>query len=188
MKKFQYIIMGLAIAFVGCNNSKSERAFNSTENNEEISEPAIEVYTEDPNEDVSVVVDGEPIDTVALFAQQEASINETANQGHAGTYEVTDLNGKKWTFVLNPDETVVIKDGGNTYYGTWKDYSTFDDNPRIKFPTSDYPKLQFPKTERFFDAYLAIDVVNSYIYGNSADNSIYKSKNPKKRLPIKKIK
>lgn len=180
--------MGLAIAFVGCNNSKSERVLNNTENNEKISEPAIEVYAVDPNEDVSIVEDGEPVDTTALFAQQEASINETAKQGHAGTYEVTDINGKKWTFVLNPDETVVVKDGGNTYYGTWKDFITIDNNPKIAFPNDDYPKLQFPKTERVLDAYLAIDIENGLIYGNSASNTTYKSKNPKKRLPIKKIK
>lgn len=113
---------------------------------------------------------------------------ENSQQGHAGTYEVTDVNGKKWTFVLNPDETVVVEDGGNTYYGTWGDYSSIDYNPRIEFPSDDYPRLQFPKTETVSDSFLAIDIENGFIYGHSADSSTYKSKNPKKRLTIKKIK
>lgn len=111
--------------------------------------------------------------------------NSNSQPNHSGTYEITDVNGKKWTFVLNPDESVIVEDGGNTYYGQWEASISLDYNPWITFDRNDYPKLQFPQPINK-DHYLAIDVENGLIYGNPGGS--YKSKNPKKRLPIKKIK
>lgn len=140
------------------------------------------------NEQSSTVSSASSESSSSQQTQQESITNETTTGGHAGTYEVTDVNGKKWIFVLNPDETVVVEDGGNTYYGEWGDRPYMDDNPQVSFPSDDYPELQFPKIDKIHDSKLVIDVENGFIYGYGMHNLTYKSKNPKKRLKIKKIK
>ena len=112
--------------------------------------------------------------------------NGVANEESApvGTYQVTDKAGNKWLISVNEDETILIEGTDNSaYYGSWHLYkgkieTSFTSDGYI------YPPLIFPNSESTDGMYLVIDLKEDYIY---ASNSA-KSKNPRKRLPISKVK
>lgn len=117
---------------------------------------------------------------------EHLSENQTKNEESApvGTYQVTDKAGNKWLISVNEDETIVIEGTDNSaYYGSWDLYKG---KIETSF-TSDgfiYPPLIFPNSESTDGMYLVIDLKEDYIYAsNSAE-----SKNPRKRLPITKVK
>lgn len=99
-----------------------------------------------------------------------------------GTYEVLDNLGTKWIIILNSDETVNIhREGSNVVaYGSWRD-GNYDGGIWLRM--DEYPRIVFPNMEVGFSGHG--DINGDYLYSevNSA-----KSKNPNKRLPIKKIK
>lgn len=175
MKKFQYIIMGLAIALVGCNNSKSERAFSSIENNEEISEPAIEVYVGDPNEDVSVVADDVPSDSTARLAQQESQ--EVRNIYRK--FKLTDYLGHVFTITLKYDKTVLFEEEGKKpIYGSWN--NGHPDGLELSF----YNKYPIVYLEKGPDRCHYSTIRDGYLYPYHLDA---KSKDPETRIKVTEI-
>lgn len=112
--------------------------------------------------------------------------NDADNEKYApvGTYQVIDEGGKKWSVIVNEDETIVIEGTDNSaYYGSWHFYNS---KIETSFTSDDYiyPPLIFPNSKTTDGMYLVIDLKDMFIY---ASNSA-KSKNPRKRLPITKIK
>lgn len=109
---------------------------------------------------------------------------EDEKSAPVGTYQVTDKAGNKWLISVNEDETIVIEGTDNSaYYGSWHLYkgkieTSFTSDGYI------YPPLIFSNSESTDGMYLVIDLKEDYIY---ASNSA-KSKNPRKRLPITKVK
>lgn len=120
--------------------------------------------------------------TIQENTSEDSANNEVSTS--VGTYQVIDEAGKKWSVIVNEDETIVIEGTDNSaYYGSWHFYkgkieTTFTSDGYI------YPPLIFPNSETTDGMYLVIDVKENYIY---ASNSA-KSKNPRKRLPITKVK
>lgn len=107
---------------------------------------------------------------------------EREKPSYTGKYTVKDVAGKKWSIVINEDNTAVIEGANNsTYYGSWREYKG---NIETTFTSEDYiyPPLEFPSSSSTDGMYLEIDLNDGYIY---ASNSA-QSKNPRKRLPISK--
>lgn len=103
------------------------------------------------------------------------------NNYFAGTYEVTDAVGDTYTIELNSDETVKFMNSrGGVKYGSWRDspYGV----PKLSFSYSESPVIFFPGGESDLDFAIISD---GYLYSSNVE---YKSKNPRKRLDIKKIK
>lgn len=105
-----------------------------------------------------------------------------SNNNHVGTYEFTDTQGHKFVLVLNEDETATIQVNDLVRYGTWELYSPIGNLPLVAFNnTNEQPQIALPNEEKKCH-YLAI--VGNYIY---EDWQNVESKNPRYRLPIKKI-
>ena len=122
--------------------------------------------------------------------EQGTGIDEVSQtSGPFGTYEIIDVNGKKWTLLLNNDESAVMESGGKKYYGNWREWDSEAGSPlSVQFPNEDYPEIQFPKTDYLYGASLFIDTKEGFVYGDSPNSSTYKSKNPNKRVSINKVK
>ena len=96
-----------------------------------------------------------------------------------GTYKFTDKANQTWTLTLNKDKTAQIKRGNELHYGSWEESSIM----YIRFDYEDAPMIYFPfGPDR--GTMIAISK-DGYIY-ESIDAK--EAKNPRKRLPIKKIK
>lgn len=108
-------------------------------------------------------------------AVPETSAN-TDDQLGAGTYTFTDEGGNLFTLVLNEDMTATIAVNNETMYGSWND--TTYDLPFAQF-SDKMPEIIFPggKERSQF-----LGITDGYIYYRWE----FKSKNPQKRLPIKK--
>lgn len=108
---------------------------------------------------------------------------ETAsNESNGNIYEFTDAEGTKWKLNLNTDETVTLEDNGKIYYGSWQLYSPIGDLPLVSFTYNEMPRIALPNEKKRCQ-FLAI--VGNYIY---EDWQNVQSKNPRYRLPLKKIK
>lgn len=105
-----------------------------------------------------------------------------SNNNHVGTYEFADTQGHKFVLVLNEDETATIQVNDLVRYGTWKLYSPIGNLPLVAFNFDEMPQIALPNGEKKCQ-FLAI--VGNYIY---EDWQNVKSKNPRYRLSIKKIK
>lgn len=101
---------------------------------------------------------------------------------YEGTYKFTDKANQTWTLTLNKDKTAQIKSGDVLHYGSWTEY-TSTNVMYISFDYEDAPMIYFPfGPDR--GTMIAISK-DGYIY-ESIDAK--KAKNPRKRLPIRKIK
>ena len=108
--------------------------------------------------------------------------NEASGSRFTGTYQFTDKAGKVWIVNIKDDETATIKVKGEsfTYYAEWDDFPY--GVPCLQFGFDDAPYANFPSGKEAMH-YACID--DNYIYES---NSAFSAKNPRKRLPIKKIK
>lgn len=110
-----------------------------------------------------------------------SSHSEEKRNNFNGTYRVTDELNTTWTITLNDDETAIVESSdGNKYYGSWEVFPY--DVPCFSFSYKDYPYLEFPSGRENINYGIISD---GYLYSS---NTNYKAKNPKYRLPIKKIK
>lgn len=119
--------------------------------------------------------------------------------GGEGTYEVVDAEGNKWYYTINADHKITIKKEGmsddDMYYGSWIWALDFDemfssntqesDTRAIEFGIDSYqgnPNLYWP------DGSLEGDVAtfssDGWLY---RELESYKSKNPTRRLRMKKL-
>lgn len=105
-----------------------------------------------------------------------------SNNNHVGTYEFTDTQGHKFVLVLNEDETATIQVNDLLRYGTWELYSPIGNLPLVAFNFDEMPQIALPNGEKKCQFLV---IVGNYIY---EDWHNVKSKNPRYRLPIKKIK
>ena len=101
---------------------------------------------------------------------------------YKGTYKFTDNAGNTWVLTLNDDETAQIKRGNELHYGSWYDYENIN-RMYIDFAYDDAPVISFPFGQQ--RGILMAISKDGYIY---ADMDARNAKNPRKRLPIKKIK
>lgn len=108
--------------------------------------------------------------------------NEASGSRFTGTYQFTDKAGKVWIVNIKDDETATMNIKGNSYmyYAEWDDspYGV----PLLQFGWDDSPYALFPSGKEGM-SYACID--DGYIY---CSNTAFSAKNPRKRLPIKKIK
>lgn len=101
---------------------------------------------------------------------------------YVGTYKFTDKTNKTWVLSLNSDKTAQIKSGDELHYGSWEEYESLN-TMYISFDYDDAPMIYFPfGSERGMMISMSDD---GYIY---ASVDAKDAKNPRKRLPIKKIK
>ena len=122
----------------------------------------------------------------------EEFVKYVINESESGSevYEIFDATDQQWILILNKDETATLqKRGGEKYYGNWEMH--YEVNlPTTTFP--DHPQdFNFPKKDNLDTSslHMIVDTKNGFIYGNeSFGPQNYKSKNPGKRLEIKKIK
>lgn len=100
---------------------------------------------------------------------------------YVGTYKFTDESNKTWVLSLNSDKTAQIKSGDELHYGSWEDHEMIN-TMYIKFDYDDAPIVYFP-----------LGGERGTMMAISKDGFIYKdmdakdAKNPRKRLPIKKL-
>lgn len=139
-----------------------------------VEETAVE---EAPSSDYQSLISGSATST---------SSNTSKSNGSSivGTYQFTDELNHTWVLVANTDETATIstKDGNNLCYGSWHDFRVNDDGIDFSF-TDEVPVVYFPSgSERCMSFNLRDD---GYIYRSRSDA---KAKNPRKRLPVKKVK
>lgn len=108
-----------------------------------------------------------------------------------GTYQLVDANNVTWIIVLKDDYTVTVgkKGGEDRHYGTCREHGfarkrLYDGFPQLNFSIGDIPYVSFPIKDRDRSLDYAI-WTHDYIYESS---TAYEAKNPKLRLPIKRIK
>lgn len=148
---------------------------NSAANNSESSQTGYnETNSEESSRSVSASSSSD-FDTSSGSSHNEAS--------YVGTYELTDYADNVWEIVLNSDETCTmgVKGHESVAYGSWDLTNYLDYTPGLEF-SDDKPLVVFPSgtTERIFLPH----IVDGYFYVNG---SAAQAKNPKKRLPIKKV-
>lgn len=100
-----------------------------------------------------------------------------------GTYEMVDEIGNTWVIKLNSDETATmgLKGGNEVAYASWDLVNYLDYNPGLKFD-DERMSVYFPSGEG--KPFLPC-IKDGYFY---LDPDATQAKNPRKRLPIKKIK
>lgn len=119
----------------------------------------------------------------------ETSSNETSssssqnNGNYVGTWEFTDNADNVWEVILNSDETCTMGIKGNegVAYGSWEKLNFMNYTPDLTFP-DEKPVVCFPDYE--MKGIYSPHIIDGYIY---KDWQAAKAKNPKKRLPIKKV-
>ena len=104
------------------------------------------------------------------------SINSTI-----GEYEFVDSDNDTWVLILNGDETANLHiKNGREYYGTWEKW--IDEIVWIRLPFDDAPRLNIKGDGR---KKTSLFINDGFIY---FDGTASKSKNPRMRLPITKVK
>lgn len=100
-----------------------------------------------------------------------------------GTYEATDESGKTWIITLNSDGTaqIGIKNNDKVAYGAWDDWRSMEYGVMLDFRDEE-PPIAFPAAERMMFGGIGDD---GYLYSKY---QYVKAKNPRQRIPIKKIK
>ena len=108
---------------------------------------------------------------------------DNAKREAVGTYEVTDEIGNTWVIELKEDETATIHQKGDSYlvYGSWDPTNYLDYAPGLEF-FDERPILYFPSGK---ESLFLPNIVDGYLYD---DGSSAQAKNPRKRLPVKKVK
>ena len=108
--------------------------------------------------------------------------NNEKSSRFTGRYQFTDKSGNVWIVNLKDDETATMNIKGDSflYYAEWDEFPY--GVPCLKFGFDDAPYANFPSGRE--SMYYAC-ITEDYIYNS---NSSFSAKNPRKRLPIKKIK
>lgn len=115
-------------------------------------------------------------------SSSSSSSSSASASSYVGTYTVND-GVHTWEIILKSDETCTmgLKGSGSVAYGSWKIYYG-DDYASLSF-SDEYPVVFFPGgEERLYGPRIRLN--DGYFYHNE---SAVKSKNPKKRLPITKV-
>lgn len=111
--------------------------------------------------------------------------DSTKDEEFAGTYEIVDKTKQIYVLTLKEDKTatMVAKGSSKTYYCSWNYYDLYTE-PHVEIHFSDDPPALV------FDGGVAITMWNPKMQDNWLyfDYDARKAKNPKRRLPIKKIK
>lgn len=121
------------------------------------------------------------------YAKENNSLNSTSSNPSAshsviGEYEVIDTSNDTWILILNEDETVNLHvKNGREFYGTWTSY--IDDIIWIQIPFDDAPNG--PNIKGDMTQKSSLFIRDGFIYG---DGTASKSKNPRMRLSITKVK
>lgn len=124
------------------------------------------------------------LDTYIIDHSDHFGNSSTESQA-IGSYNIIDKNGKIWTLSLNEDETVVLSERNNSFYGTWEN-GLFDSKGIVSLnfhSNKNKPNMAFPD-KSYFDGWdYIMDINNGYIYNDRAGQ---KAKNPTRRLLVKK--
>lgn len=166
----------LATSFcLSCDSSSSEDKKRIAELEAQISELNSGSYKTGTSDDNTSIERG------TESKNQEFNIPENKI---AGVYQFKDKNNDVWVMEVNSDNTLIMynKQAPNKkYYGSWEKYS-FEDYVSITMDINDHPYVYFEsgKESLFMQVF-----TDKWIY---SDYRAIKSKNPNKRLPIKKIK
>ena len=115
-------------------------------------------------------------------SSEKVSSEPQTFSSYVGTYKFTDESNKTWVLSLNSDKTAQIKSGDELHYGAWDEYESLN-TMYIRFDYDDASMIYFPFGENR-GTLMAISK-DGYIY---ASVDAKDAKNPRKRLPIKKIK
>lgn len=174
--KFWIIISVLALVITGCSNSSDQKRIAQLE--AEIAKLKGQDYRESSSasndEDYSSSTDSE--------SDYRSSYGDEQTGRFTGKYQFTDKAGIVWIINLKDDETATMNVKGDSfmYYAEWDDspYGV----PLLQFGWDEAPYANFPSGKEGMH-YTCID--DDYIY---CSNTAFSAKNPRKRLPVKKIK
>ncbi|MCH5345874.1 MAG: hypothetical protein J1E63_02120 [Muribaculaceae bacterium] len=102
---------------------------------------------------------------------------------NAGSYEFNDEVGKIWVLNLNADSTASMytkgrTDSGAVFYGTWEKWNS----GRVRVEFADKIPQIWVRSGNEMGA--VIDIADGYVY---VGNMTLDKKNPRRRLPIKKL-
>ena len=105
------------------------------------------------------------------------------SEGYVGTYEFTDEANNEWILTLNSDKTATIHKKNNNHesYGSWDELNFMDDTPIIRF-RDETPTIWFKSGE---ERSQELQIYEGFLYERW---DAAQAKNPRKRLPITKIK
>ena len=178
MKRFLLGISVVALMMTAsCGNKAEQDRIAQLE--AEIAKLKSEEYHESPSmsndESYSLPSTSQETDNSSLSNNEKSS-------SFTGKYQFTDKSGNIWIVNLKDDETATMNVKGDNfmYYAKWDDFAY--GVPCLKFGFDDAPYANFPSGREAMH-YACID--GDYIYES---NSAFSAKNPRKRLPIKKIK
>lgn len=181
MKKLTYLFVACMVSLVvascggGSNSSDADRIAqleDSIARMNSRTESTPKTYNSDYNETEYQ----QPQSSESKYSDNSAK-NES---GYVGVYEITDNFGSPIIVNVNADETATLNYAGEEYYGSWEKSSKYDFV--IDFPWEGQPYIEFPSGKELV---VALCVDENLAYDGRAN---LEAKNPKKRLPIKKIK
>ena len=178
MKKVAFFLSVLALSLSACHTEKSPEEIEAALDNmvKEIEEEKAK------EQEDNLAQNEECIDTMSKTTE------ESSAPSVCGTYEFSDdLN--TWELTVNADETCTIrnksKGGDAVCYGSWNDCTYIGHGHRLSFGDLQ-PKVWFKGDGDYSSLrYPSIDFANMWIYKGESE---LLSKNPNKRLKLKKIK
>ena len=174
--KFWIIISVLALVLTGCSNSSDQKRIAQLE--AEIAKLKGEESREIESEEDNSMDSYNDYSSTTSNESSEPQIYSS----FVGIYKFKDEANKTWILSLNSDGTAQIKSGDELHYGSWKDYAVIN-SMHIKFDLEDVPLIHFPYGQH--RGTLMELSKNGYLY---AHPDAKEAKNPRKRLPVKKIK
>lgn len=173
MKKIVLILPLIALLSVSCNN-------NNDADNRRIQELEDKIAQLEKDKSENNKSEVSKVNT-----ETQSEENDLTYSDFVGTYQFTDLDGNNYEIKVNDDKTFTLKHNTNeTEYGS---VGVYIYNGYIKLLFSDDAKfnvkIKFP--EGLNEGILSPTIREGYVYDNE---SSARAKNPKWRLPIKKVK
>lgn len=178
------LLLGISVVALmlttSCGNKASQDRIAQLE--KELAQLKGEEYKESSSAPSSSEVERDYTSDYSSTDSDYSTSREERGSRFTGKYQFVDKAGKVWIVNLKDDETATMNIQGDSYmyYAEWDDspYGV----PLLRFGWDDSPYASFPSGKEGM-SYACID--DDYIY---CSNSAFSAKNPRKRLPIRKIK
>lgn len=176
--RFLIIISVLSLVLVSCSNSADQNRIAQLERE------LAQLKNANVKENVSSSeVERDYSSDNTNVGSDNSSSRDESGTGFVGEYEFVDKVGVVWVLIIKNDNTATfnIKGDGYMYYASWDDspYNV----PCLKFSSwEDSPYINFQSGKETINYACVTD---EFIYES---NSAFCAKNPRKRLPIKKVK
>ena len=184
--KYIYVVQSFIVAFgiivlnVGCSNSTNR-------SDEESSQSQSYSSTDESNNKLQNSTSrNSEIKTEEIAESSSSSIQKEREEYPLEKYIFTDASGLKYTLILNPDETAILKcDSRNIiHYGYYDPKcGSIKGGRRLSFVSDEPEELTFPNGSGYILGYVLTS--DNFIYDSP---SAAMAKNPKARFEVKKVK